>query len=592
MGGSSEDRDWLRQPLSRRSLLKAGAATAGAVSVAPLLAACGGDDESSPTTGQTPAAQSSPTSAAQTTPSPAGDDEDDPRSMGQLIEPAGSEGGTFVWGGVFEMDNFSPILNVDRYYNMSAIFESLVEPNPFTYEPVGCLAAGWEASEDGLTWAFNLREGVTWQDGKPFTSADVRATFETHEQIPGGELVGRVSGIETPDATTAVFTLPGVNADFLLGTATYFIGAAHVLADADPAALEQHPSTSASDLTMVVGTGPFRLTELVPGDHITLTGYDGYWDGAPHLDEIIYRVLASYAAGFPQLQTGDLDWLYVEPDLLAELETSENLRVAPYSSTGIDFYATNLDPDKSPYFQDERVRKALLYAIDRRTMVEAVLLGYGEVAHAAIATDSWVYSEDAMETRYDFDPARATTLLDEAGWLAGSDGVREKDGVKLAFNGWTQAGWQLGEQIMAAIQEYWRQVGVDMTIQVEPDQPLFERYASTHEYDVLLWVTLTGGGPVPDQTSLWACESYPDGGNRFKYCNPEVDALSAEALVELDREARIGLYQQIQNIIMDDLPIGPLFTELYTDGVNRRVHNFYPNQTHPFFNAETWWVEA
>ncbi|HEX5166959.1 MAG TPA: ABC transporter substrate-binding protein, partial [Thermomicrobiales bacterium] len=212
----------------------------------PLLAACGGDDDDATPipTATKPAGSASPTGAASTS-EPAGDGasptpgasgepaattEPGDTLMGVEIEPAAHEGGTFIEGSSADLQTVNPIIANDSptLNFLALIYEPLVELHPETLEPVGVLADSWEVSSDGLTWTFRLRDGVTWQDGEPFTAKDVKFTYELHmneasNSSYGGDLLAKIGAIEVVDPLTVAFTLPQPYADFAVDVATYGI---------------------------------------------------------------------------------------------------------------------------------------------------------------------------------------------------------------------------------------------------------------------------------------------------------------------------------------------------------------------------------
>ncbi|HEX5164097.1 MAG TPA: ABC transporter substrate-binding protein, partial [Thermomicrobiales bacterium] len=264
--------------------------------------------------------------------------------------------------------------------------------------------------------------------------------------------------------------------------------------------------------------------------------------------------------------------------------------ISDYPTLDFTFYGLNLDTTKTTLFQDREVRQALLYALDREAMIESIRFGYGEVAVGTMPVLSWAYNPDGIELKYPYDPDKAKQLLDDAGWVEGSDGIREKDGQRLAFTMYTNAGNQVREQYLTVLQEYWSAIGVEMTPQLEPFPALVERITETFDFEAYLigfsW------GVAPDQTTMWACDSaHGNGFNTVAYCNEEVDKLLQEGLVETDREKRIEIYTQMQNIIMEDLPHVILdFPQGFT-GVSNRVHNVFPSDVNVRFNMQQWWVD-
>ncbi|HEX5164077.1 MAG TPA: ABC transporter substrate-binding protein, partial [Thermomicrobiales bacterium] len=405
----------------------------------------------------------------------------------------------------------------------------------------------------------------------------------------GGDLLAKIGAIEVVDPLTVAFTLPQPYADFAVDVATYGIIAEHIWSDVAPADVINDPGSTGDDATRVVGTGPFVFKEWVPNDHAAATANAEYWGGAPHLAEYIYKIVPDSTAAIQQLKTGEIDWFSEVPGpSVQELEDAD-IDVAVSETLGFSFYGYNLDPEHTTLFQEPEVRQALFYALDREAMIDAIEEGYGTVAIGTMPTLSWAFDPDAIENQYAYDPDKARELLDAAGWIEGSDGVREKDGQRLSFSMYADSGSPLSDAYLTSMQEFWAQVGAEMTPQLEPFPSLVERISVTYDFDMFLigfsW------GPSPDQSAMFDCDSYGAGFNVMRYCNEQVDELLEEALAEPDMAKRTELYSDYQNLLLEDLPAAILSFPQAIDGYSPRVHNLYPNAINARFNAETWWVE-
>lgn len=516
---------------------------------------------------------------------------------GYEIEPAEQEGGQI----------FSAIGSVLRNWSLATggwpgMSETLVEVNPQTLEPAPLLAESWESSEDNAVWTFKLRDGVTWHDGEPFTADDVKFSFEMHAHpdnvaaatVDSLEFAQQVETSEVLDPLTIRFNLNRPVVDFLLSTTFVTIMAQHVLGDVPPADLLAHPASTGSNPAAVVFTGPFKFQEYVQNNQMTLVRNDAYWNGAPHLDEWIIKELAEPSAQVVQLQTGELDFApMIDPASAAQFEGSD-VNIVEVPLTGFNMYYYQLDPDKSPFFQDKRVRQALVYAIDREALVDAVYFGFGEVPDQLFPPQFWAANPEGITSVYSYDPEKAMALLDEAGWIdEDGDGVREKDGVKFQPGMLSvtdlRADWTA---LPAVIQEYWRQVGVEMEPQLFSRDVYEELITVEKDFDT----AIRNGGPNPtggvDFTFNYRCSPTPSTGNRGGYCNERVDELLLSIAAETDRDARVELITEFQNIVLDELPMVPVMRLVNSAAVSQRVHNVYPNAIDIGFNAETWWIEA
>lgn len=593
--------------MSRRNLLRSAAGGVAALAVLPLLAACGGDDDDEPTatpaqaapTPTSPAAEATATTAAPaptaTTAAPAASPTSPPsgsadRLMGKQIEATGSEGGTLILATPYGGETISPF---DAYPYAYIAFELLVELHPDTSELVGNLAEGWEVSADGLTVTCNLRSGVTWHDGEAFTADDVTTTY-TINTNPDNLYASAFSGIarvETLDELTVAFTLASPDVDFIPGTlAIWPVGADHIWNGVDVVTLYEDGGVTGADPARVIGTGPFMFSEISPAEHISFAAYPDYWDGAPHLDEVIYRVTPDPTAMSQMLITGSLDAIPfppgVDPAAVIELERAGGITLPQFPAGDVQLIYFNQSEELAPFFTDVNVRKALLLAIDRELLLEGVLFGYGQLAHGVITPLSWAYSDDVDPT-YAYDPDGAAALLDEAGWVAGSGGARAKDGTPLSF---TVSVWEANVDSISyaeAIQQFWADIGVAMEIQVETTAVYFEKFSAERTYQAVIGTHYPGSSPIFAPSFL--CEGDD---NRIGYCNPDVDALLFEAAGEPDREKRVGLYTQANSILMQDVAVAPLAFTTGIAAVSERAHNLFPNAVNFLFNAETWWIES
>lgn len=514
---------------------------------------------------------------------------------GYEIEPAGQEGGQLISASGGILRNWS--LATGGWPGMS---ETLIEINPQTFEPVALLAESWEASPDFAVWTFRLRPSVTWHDGQPFDAEDVKFSYELHAHpdnlaaatVDTIEFAQQVQTIEIVDPMTVRMTLVQPVVDFLLSASYITVLAQHVLAEINPAELASHPVSTGADPAFVVFTGPFKFQEYVQNSQMTLVRNDAYWGGAPHLDEWIVKEIADPSAIVVQLQTGEIDYVQnVDPASAAQFEGSD-VEVVEVPQTFFNQYYYQLDPAKSPFFQDKRVRHALLFAIDREALREAVYFGFGNVPVGLVPPQSWAADPEAITSVYPYDPERAMALLEEAGWVdSDGDGIREKDGVKLQprmlsvtdFN----PNWAA---LPPVIQEYWRQVGVELVLDLYSRDVYEEKITVQKDFDT----AIRNGGPgvTTDFAFDYRCQPTPGTGNRGAYCNPRMDELIVQIATVADRPQRIALLNELQNLVMDELPVAPIMSIVEPAAVNARVHNLYPNAVNVGFNAETWWVDG
>jgi peptide/nickel transport system substrate-binding protein len=308
-----------------------------------------------------------------------------------------------------------------------------------------------------------------------------------------------------------------------------------------------------------------------------LTRNDEYWDVVPNVDEVIYQVWPDEPTALEALRAGDIDYIeQVSASEVESLQAEESLEVAIYDTYDFGFYGYNLDPEKTTLFQDVEVRQAMLYALDRQSIVDNIQLGFGEVANGSQAVLSLAYAPDQIRTKYTYDPEKAQQLLDQAGWALGDDGVREKEGQKLSFELMFPTGTPATDQQVAYMQEAWAEVGIEAIPNgVDFGAVLVPAITESFDYDIVLlgfsW-DVTG-----DQSAMFSSDQYKVGFNFMKYSNPEVDRLNDEANRELDPERRRELLIEATNLVNDDAPVGIISFRQNRDAYNVRVTNFHPN---------------
>jgi len=507
----------------------------------------------------------------------------------------GKEGGTFVEVSFADAENLNPILSVDTSSaeNHALIFDSLTEIHGDTLEVIPELAESWEISDDYLTYTFHLRDDVTWHDGEPFTCQDAEFTYEMilDEELNSPRRTD-LADVLTPEQITCLddytleFQLSSVDVTFLC-CKMYGILPYHLLGE-----MTAEELNVAEFNTNPIGTGPFIFKEWVKDDHLLHVANEDYWGGRPCIDQYAYKIVEDWTAMFAQLQTGEADYAGIEAAMWDACLADETLNCYEVDQFGFTFYIYNLDPEVTPLFQDVRVRQALLYALDREAIVEATVFGHAEVANTVVPPISWAYNPD-NEPVYPYDVEKAEALLDEAEVIdRDGDGVRElADGTPMSFKLWTNAGNTEREAAIAAMQEFWREIGVEATLQTEEWGAFLSRLTETFDFEVLLvgfsWDI------DPDQKAMWHTDSYPDSFNMSKYSNPELDEILDAALQTTDVEERKELYFQMQEIVAEDLPNVILYFRKVLFGVNKRVKNMIPTDIRDDnrFDVVIWYLE-
>jgi peptide/nickel transport system substrate-binding protein len=367
----------------------------------------------------------------------------------------------------------------------------------------------------------------------------------------------------------------------------------HIWEGVAPADWPNDPGSTGQDPSRVVGTGPFKFVEWRQGESVTLAKNPDYWDpmAIPVIDENVMTILPDPATEVEALKAGEIDIMETIPAAQTEdVQNTEGLEVAIFPNLSFSFYGFNLDPEKTTLFQDKEVRQALFIAIDKESIKENIYLGYGEVPRGTQPVLSFAYDAEAIEDPFEFDPDRARELLASAGWEdTDGDGIVEKDGQPLSFTLITSSGGgAVIDQLLAELQQRWRDIGVEMQPSLIEFPALVEIITNTYDFDVAMlgfnW-DATGG-----QGAVFATESYGNAFNFMKYSSEEFDALEAQQLRELDPEKRKQLLIEQSKIVWEDQPVGIFRFGTDRTGFSSRVKNYFPNGYGQYWSYPWVWI--
>lgn len=542
--------------------------------LALLLAACPAPAPASP--GDTAPAEAAGDEAAAETPAEetaADERAADERAAGTLVIALSEDPGHFNPG-------------ITTGFNVHAvagsIFNGLVELDD-NANPHPDLATSWDVSDDGTVYTFHLAEGVRWHDGEPFTSADVKFTFENillnfHSRTKAG-LGDVLESIETPDEQTVVFTFSQPYAPLLqrLNSTEAPILPQHIYGDVEDV------QTAEANLSPV-GTGPFRLADYAIDDSITLERNDDYFKkGLPLLDRVIFRIIPDQNTQLLALEQGEVDFIWRVPG--GEIERLESepeiqlyrLNSGPGGGFCVPSLAFNLDRER---FQDERVRQAIAHSVDRQQLLEQAIFGQGRVATGPISSQmEFAYTDDV--TQYAYDPVMAQQLLDDAGLTPGDDGTRFSMDL-LLFPTFTKYG--------EIIRENLSKVGIDVQVTPLDRSAFLPRVFGERDWDTNIISYCNNTDPSIGVSRMYVSSNIGDipFSNAAGYVNPQIDELFTEAARETDPAARSDLYAEIQGILTADLPYLWLVETTFIAGARANVHELMPWSGHI---AEQAWVE-
>lgn len=439
-------------------------------------------------------------------------------------------------------------------------------------------------SEDGLNWRVMLRDDVTWHDGEPFTAEDVKFTLEliVNPDFRAWRTTGHdlVRDIEVVSPTEITWRMEEAFAPYLSFLTEMFIVPAHILATAED--LNEAPFNREP-----VGTGAFRWGQRTAGDNLVLVANPDYHGEGPYIEELVFRYIPDMTVLFTQFQSGAIDLVgrsYITQDNYEAAKALPDRQVDLVPAPSVESIYLNLE---RPQFQDPAVRQALYYALDRTAIIDVLYYGLPKATETFIPPQS-IYYHDSLPAQ-EFNLDRAREILDEAGWVPGSDGVREKDGVRLEFNNSTTTGAHLREQTQQFVQQTFADIGVRMNIENMPAAVMWGDFWVLSQFDsAMVGITyLIAADPdVSNRFHSGAIAAQGgNGSNTGQYANPEVDALLDKGARTFDPDERMAIYREMQEIIRSDLPFLPLFSYTQVYGRKAGLEGFVPNSN---TRSETW----
>jgi len=473
-------------------------------------------------------------------------------------QPERQEGGTIIFSVGQEGSHLVPSFSSFSTVIVPTVpfFNGLTRPGA-DLEPEPDLAESWEANPAGTHYVFKLRQGVTWHDGQPFTANDVKFTWELiahpenvtaaqlysfFEKIQGAKAyhVGEakeISGIKVVDDATLDVTLDSPWAPFLTIASNQYIVPQHILGEVPVGKILEHEYARTP-----VGTGPFKFVSWQAGDSIVGEAFAEYYEGRPAADQVVLRVaVLDDNAKITALHTGELNFTtltLVGRDAIGDDPAVQIVQKPGRANQYLEF---NL---AKPIFADLKVRKALSYATNRQAIIDAVYQGRAKIYNSVFPYDWWATKQDT--TIFDNDPDQARALLEEAGWIEGDDGIREKGGEKLSFTITA-----LDNQWPVVLQQQWKDVGADAKIDTVDFPTLSTQFYTTGVFDIVAM-------HVPYYLYTDPHYSLPgyflSTNNRNKYNNPKSDELIIAAASTIDQEERKRLYYEWQEVIAADVP--------------------------------------
>ncbi|MFQ5682803.1 MAG: ABC transporter substrate-binding protein [Candidatus Binatia bacterium] len=420
------------------------------------------------------------------------------------------------------------------------------------------LAEHWEMV-DAQTYLFRLRKGVTFHNGKPLTAADVKFTYESvldpQNHSPKRGILRAIKAVEQIGLYQVRFRLTAPYAPFLENLTLGIVP-------------EGAPPNRDSKKTILIGSGPFSLEEVISGERVVLKANPAYWEGAPLVSGLVFKIIPDAIVRVLEFRKGTVDLLQndIEPDMLPWLKQNTNASIRIREGTTFQYIGMKLD---HPILKRQEVRQAIAYAIDRDTIVRHLLKGMATPATGLLAPLHWAYEPSVRQWSYD--PEKAKRLLDKAGFRD-PDG----DGPGLRFNlSYKTTTLDLRKRIAEAFKDQLSRVGIGLEVRTYEWGTFYGdiKNGNFHLYS-LSWV----GVRDPDiYFNLFHSSMIPPyGDNRGHYKNVEIDDLLEKGRRRSSLQERKRIYGQAQKILALDLPYIPLWWMRNVVVMNRAIEGFIP----------------
>lgn len=395
-----------------------------------------------------------------------------------------SENKTLTFAAAAETTQLSPLyMGSFNHQTSMLVYEPLVKYEDGEVKP--CLAEKWEFNEDGTVLTFHLRQGVTFHDGEPFNAEAVKANIDFMHTSPSYATLKAVTDLESVDVIDE-YTI-SITYSHPYYAYLYDFCWPDVMVMVSPKVIVPNDFQTVHG---IVGTGPYTYAEYVAGEYTRFERNEDYWGEAPYFDEIIDKYIPDSTSRLQALKTGEVDMIFG-----GSLLSYDDYQQAT-SIPGIEGIIADIDTRarditlnaSSEKLSDVKVRQAIAYAIDKNAISEGLTYGYENVATMPFPAGS-PFTDITLNTDYTFDKEKANSLLDEAGWNMGANGIREKDGTPLSITLTVDTSFDaLNSPIATLIKSQLAEVGIDVQIVSQEQMEWYAGYMAG-EFDMTFWPT-------------------------------------------------------------------------------------------------------
>lgn len=455
-----------------------------------------------------------------------------------------------------DLGGYDPVKDMSPFVRF-LVFDSLVELD-YNYEKVPALATDWEMSEDGKTWTFELREGVTFHDGEPFNAEAAKTTFRHRIEAGTTGFYGSIDRMETPDEYTFVVHL-----------------SEPIFTFSSDIAIPSHGIVSPNafnddhEVTEAIGTGPFILEDWTKDVEFTMTANEDFYNGAPILDKLIFKVIVDGDTRALALESGQIDMMSGRNALtsLETLKSKDDIQVLKTMGQTSEMVMINTFDD---VLSDLNVRKAIAASVDFASAVPMLLTDLAEPAENFFSPVFGEFVDPALELPQ-YDPEAGQAYLEEAGYELSDDQYYYKDGEKLSLSCQVVSNNEEDKALAAVMQEELKDNGIHMEITMMDEAAIRDNVAA-HDFQLVM----LGQSYVPtdDPSFHYKTGYYHSESINNLYSTPELDEKIDELFYSLDKEERLKLHKELQKEIMEQIPVLMMFHRNNVILANTKVKDF------------------
>ena len=545
------------------------------------------------------------------------------------LSTPGVYGGTLVMAVASNPKSFNPVVESDSntaWILYGPIYRGLIDYDNYEQKDIPALAKSWTASADGLTWTFNLRKGVKWSDGVPFTADDVlftyQVTFDPKEVAPAASSFAQSDGsypiVEKVDDHTVTFKLKEPNAIFIAASNSVYIIPKHKLEAAYKAGNFGQAFSVTTDPKEIVSVGPYRLSSFTADQRVVLERNPYFWkvdskrQRLPYIDRVIFQIVPDFNAASLKFQNGETDMITsISPDavdLLKQGEAAGGYTVHDLGpSMNLNYLTFNqdmgknkqgkpyVDPVKLKWFREVKFRQAVSYALDRDAIVRTAFQGRGLPVYSFDSPSNKVWYTDNI-VKYPHNPEKARELLKEIGILdRDGDGIAEdSEGNPVRFNLYTNSNRPYRVNMGTMIKDNLSKVGLDVIFQPLEANIVVDKLNTTRDFDA---INLGWQSPYPPDPILSKNALLPSGRSYYAFPGQTTPSTEWEKRLEekihltsrtMDLAERQKHYWEAMHIWSEYLPEIELAVPNFFTAAKNRVGNLKPSSlaNYTYWNIE------